>query len=86
MKLNEGTRRYILSIGKRLSRGRKTTSSDIKKEGFITLSHSTKIVKELEENKLIKRNKEGRNKYIDLTSEGWKAYHCLRILKEVGLE
>jgi len=86
MKLSERTRKIIIIIGNNSYFEREQTISDVRKVAETTISHTQKIIYELEKNGFITREERGRRKPITLTKEGKKAYHCLRILNEVGLE
>ena len=86
MKLTERVIRFILEVGKENSRERLITTSQVAKKTKITKAWSGQIVKRLEDNNFIYRAGEGRNKYVYLTTDGWKAFHSLRILRELDLQ
>lgn len=86
MRLTNKTTDFILQVGKYNSMERKISASRLSLKINTTRGNTIDIAKRLEENNFIYRSKQGRDKYIYLTKDGWKAFHALRIMKELNVQ
>jgi len=82
--ISKKTIEIILAIGKNNER-KELTVSKLRKKLNISHSHGTKIIKDLESKGILIKEEGKRNKPIQLTKKGIKAYYCLIILKEIDI-